>query len=175
MNAALRPLSLRLRERRLNMRLMAHWQDRRDGKRFASLRDIDRTEIDDIWPDCFVIAMAGDPDPTFQYVGATIANFSGVEAGASVDSATAYQTLLGCAVRQLGTLFNDQAVVTDSGFFQKSDQTEFMFRSILLPLSDDQVTVNFVIGGVRCKIVTTMPATTTPGTTMPGTAPAGYS
>ena len=81
MLAILRPPSLRLRERRLNMRLMAHWQSQRDGRRFASWRDIDRTEIEDIWPDCFVIAEADQTSPTFQYVGETIAKSAGIDGG----------------------------------------------------------------------------------------------
>ena len=161
MLATLRPPSLRLRERRLNMRLMAHWQGQRDGRRFASWRDIDRTEIEDIWPDCFVIAVADQTSPTFHYVGETIARSSGlasgVDGGTPPVSAVPSETLLGAALRQLGTLFSDKTVVTDGGVFQDAVQAEFLFRSILLPLSDDQQAINFVIGGARCKDLTKVP------------------
>ncbi len=157
MLATLRPPSLRLRERRLNMRLMAHWQSHRDGRRFASWRDIDRTEIEDIWPDCFVIAVADQTSPTFQYVGETIAKSAGVDGGTPPVSAVPSETLLGAALRQLDTLFSDGTVVTNGGVFQDADQTEFLFRSILLPLSDDQQAINFVIGGARCKTLTGVP------------------
>ncbi len=161
MLATLRPPSLRLRERRLNMRLMAHWQSQRDGRRFASWRDIDRTEIEDIWPDCFVIAVAAETSPTFQYVGETIANASGlaqgIDGGTPPVSAVPSETLLGTALRQLDMLFSDRTVVTNGGVFQDADQADFLFRSILLPLSDDQQAINFVIGGARCKVLTQVP------------------
>ncbi len=157
MLATLRPPSLRLRERRLNMRLMAHWQSQRDGRRFASWRDIDRTEIEDIWPDCFVIAVADQTSRTFQYVGETIAKSAGVDGGTPAVSAVPSETLLGAALRQLDTLFSDETVVTNGGVFQDADQAEFLFRSILLPLSDDQQAINFVIGGARCKTLARVP------------------
>ena len=67
------------------------------------------------------------------------------------------ETLLGAALRQLDTLFSDETVVTNGGVFQDADQAEFLFRSILLPLSDDQQAINFVIGGARCKTLTRVP------------------
>ena len=151
MLATLRPPNLRLRERRLTMRLMAHWQNQRDGRRFPSFAEIDRTEIEDIWRDCFIIAVVDETSSTFQYIGETIAKTSGIEAGAPANSVEPHETLLGCALRQLDTVFTDRTVVTDGGAFQDADRAEFLFRSILLPLSGDQKTVNFVIGGARCK------------------------
>ncbi len=152
------PPNLRLRERRLNMRLMAHWQKQRDGRRFPALAEIDQNEIEDIWPDCFVIAVANDKGPSFQYIGAAIAESSGIEAGAPVVSAAPCDTLLRSALGKLDTVFSDKTVVTDSGVFKAADQAELLFRAILLPLSDDQETINFVIGGARCKALIRVPA-----------------
>ncbi len=140
----------RLHERRLNMRLMAQWQERRGDRSFASYSDIDLALIDDIWPDCFVV-VAGDREPVFHHVGPAIAADSGIGVGQPAIFPPPHQTLLGCALRPLATVFSQKIVVSDGGVFHDTGQTAYLYRSILLPLSDDQETINYVIGGARCK------------------------
>ena len=61
------------------------------------------------------------------------------------------------------TLFFHQAAVglkgpvDDAGAWTRSDGTQILYRSILLPLSDDQQTVNFLLGAFSYRPVPAQP------------------
>jgi hypothetical protein len=142
------------RERRLNMRLMAFWWDRRANRRFPSVEDFDPDELSDVWRHCFTL---NPSDPyersTFRYVGDTIATLSGITEGEITLDKISKDSLLDHATRNVNEVISQRVPVIHSGEFVNADGATVMFRSILLPLSRDQQSIDCVVGGARCKII----------------------
>jgi hypothetical protein len=141
------------RERRLNMRLMAFWWDKRADRRFPSAQDFDPQELSDVWTHCFTLQLQ-DPceQSAFHYVGDTIAEMSGLGGAEITVDEIGENTLLGHATRNVGEVLAQQVPVVRSGEFMNEEGETVMYRSILLPLSQDQDTVDCVVGGARCKV-----------------------
>jgi hypothetical protein len=60
--------------------------------------------------------------------------------------------LLDHATRNVGEVLTRQVPVIRSGEFVNEEGQNVMYRSILLPLSQDQDTIDCVVGGARCKV-----------------------
>lgn len=141
------------RERRLNMRLMAFWWDKRADRRFPSVEDFDPQELSDVWTHCFTLHPQ-DPfeQSVFRYVGDSIAAGSGINGAEITVDKLGENSLLDHATRNVGEVLTQQIPVIRSGEFVNEEGETAMFRSILLPLSQDQATINCVVGGARCKV-----------------------
>jgi hypothetical protein len=141
------------RERRLNMRLMAFWWDKRADRRFPSAEDFDPQELSDVWTHCFTIHPQ-DPyeQSAFDYVGDSIAAASGISGPEITVDKLGEKCLLDHATRNVGEVLTQQVPVIRSGEFVNEEGETVMFRSILLPLSQDQNTIDCVVGGARCKV-----------------------
>lgn len=140
-------------ERRLNMRLMAFWWDRRADRHFPTLEDFDPEALSDVWNHCFTICPAADRGKSaFKFVGDTIARASGIEEKPSSVEQIRENCLLDHATRNLDEVLTQKVPVIRSGEFENEDGQTIMFRSILLPLSEDQTNVDHLVGGARCKV-----------------------
>ena len=141
------------RERRLNMRLMAFWWDKRADRRFPSVEDFDPRELSDVWTHCFTLHPQ-DPfeQSVFRYVGDSIAAGSGINGAEITVDKLGENSLLDHATRNVSEVLTQQVPVIRSGEFVNEEGETAMFRSILLPLSQDQATINCVVGGARCKV-----------------------
>ena len=141
------------RERRLNMRLMAFWWDKRADRRFPSVKDFDPQELSDVWAHCFTL-QPQDPceQSAFHHVGDKIAAMSGIGGAEITVDEIGENTLLGHAARNVGEVLRQQVPVIRSGEFVNEEGETVMYRSILLPLSQDQETIDCVVGAARCKV-----------------------
>ncbi len=142
-----------LRERRLNMRLMAFWWDRRGDRRFPSLKDFDPEALADIWPHCFSLVAHDPPQKSvFRFIGDAIAeSLSGAEGKITIDSLTK-DSLLDHATRNIDRVLEQRVPVVTSGEYFDPGGNAIVFRGILLPVSSDQQTIDFIVGTARCKI-----------------------
>jgi hypothetical protein len=142
-----------LRERRLNMRLMAFWWDRRGSRRFPTLEDFDPDSLADIWSHCFSL-VAHDPPrkSVFRFIGKTVGESLGnTEGKITVDGLTK-DSLLDHATRNIDEVIEQRVPVVTSGEYFDPGGNAIVYRSILLPFSSDQETIDSVVGGARCKI-----------------------
>ena len=142
-----------LQERRLNMRLMAYWWDRRGERRFPMLEDFDPDALSDIWPNCFALT-PDDPisRSAFEFIGSAIAEASAAGETIRTMGDLAADTLLDHATRTVEEVLEQKVPVIASGEFAVADGATAVFRSILLPTSSDQMNIDHLIGGARCKV-----------------------
>ena len=141
------------RERRLNMRLMAFWWDKRADRRFPSAKDFDPQELSDVWTHCFTLQPQEPCEKSAcHHVGETIAAMSGIDGAEITVDAISENSLLDHATRNVGEVLTRQVPVIRSGEFVNEEGQTVMYRSILLPLSQDQDTIDCVVGGARCKV-----------------------
>ena len=142
------------RERRLNMRLMAFWWDRRAQRRFPSVEDFDPEDLSDVWTHCFTLYPAQPREESaFQYVGETLAAASGMTETKVTVGKVNKNSLLEHAISNVDEVLAQQVPVIRSGEFVNDEGETVMYRSILLPLSHDQETIDCVVGGARSKVM----------------------
>lgn len=135
------------------MRLMAFWWDRRGQRRFPTLEDFDPEVLAVDWPNCFTL-LPGNPlgKSLFNYIGAEIAKTSGVgEDMITLDQLTK-DSLLDHATRNIKEVLEQKVPIVASGEFVDPRGRVVVFRGLLLPLSSDQINVDCLVGGARCKV-----------------------
>ena len=141
----------REKDKRLVWQLLNYWQDRRGDRDFPALSDIDSHAIGDLWPHCFVLdTRAVRTYPLFHYLGPELAKYSGVLLSGRSDWT---QTLLDKAVGQF-----DDAVEKRLPVLLEDEMTLFsggklLFRSVILPLSADQMDIDYLLGAANGKVV----------------------
>ena len=141
-------------ERRLVLRLMAHWRMLCDDREYPSFFDLDLYTIPDIWENCLVIEIFEDGDePRFRAVGDALAaqlEFSLIDEPISV---APDKSLPGVAISFLDEVLEKGVPISRGDEYFKDDGTKVLYRSILLPMSDDGETISGILGAANCREV----------------------
>ncbi len=138
-------------ERRLVYRIMRYWQQQCDGRPYPCLDEIDPEAIADMWPSCFVLEVGNSANaPYFHYLGSSLAKYSGVFLGGEDDWSL---TLLDKATHRFRDAVDHRQPVMLEDEITRFDGTQLLFRSILLPLSDNGETINYLLGAANGKII----------------------
>jgi len=146
-------------ERRANSRAMKYWKETAAPRRFPARSQITAETAGDLWDNLFIVEVTPASDQyKFAYAGAVLRTALGRDpTGETV--ATAIPGGMGTR-----TLFFHQAAVglkgpvDDAGAWTRTDGTQILYRSILLPLSDDQQTINFLLGAFSYRPVPAQPS-----------------
>ncbi len=141
----------RPQERRLVLRLLAFWDDQRGDREYPSVQDIDPQAIGDDWPHCHVLKLA-EPlaESRFQYIGETLLS-GGLDAAGLTFAERSEQNLIYHATEYLERMLKKGVPVSIGG---EADLTagSVLFRSIMLPLSDDGSQIDHVFGGANYRL-----------------------
>lgn len=138
------------KQRRVIWQLLDYWERKRGDRDFPSLDDIDPEEIAELWPYCFILDVENFRDvPYFHYLGPKLARYSGVFLSGRHDWS---RTLLKKAVCHYQEALTRRAPVLVEEDLTQYDNKRLLFRSVLLPLSDDGVTIKFLFGAANGKI-----------------------
>ena len=148
------PASLHRVERRLVLRLLAHWRTLCDDREYPSFFDLDPTAIPDMWANCFVLEIFDDGnEPRYRAMGEALAahvDFSLIDRPISM---IPEKSLPGVAISFLEEMLRKGVPISRGDEYFKDDGTRVLFRSILLPMSDDGDTINGILGAVNCREV----------------------
>lgn len=137
-------------ERRLNRRLLKYWEERRGTREFPALKDIDPAAIEELWPSCFVLdTLSNFSIPYFHYFGSNLSRYSGVFLSGKQDWTA---TLLDHAVFHYRQALEQRRPLLIENVLTLFDGSKLLFRSVLLPLSDDQKTINYLLGAANGKL-----------------------
>jgi hypothetical protein len=140
-------------EQRLAGRALTYWEELRGARRFPSRADFERTAPPFDRSHVFLVRVSDDE-----------LSDEVVEAGTAVDRALGLRSVgrkivdVLPSATDLGLSFCRAAAqmrkpVADVGRFTNTEGREVYYRSILLPLSDDQIEVNYVLGVFSFKFV----------------------
>ncbi len=154
-NRSLEPLAeLFSGDRRLTIRLMGFWQGaRRAAERCARADDFLAMVPEDLIGDCCVAMLNAGGAWELHDIGDDIARHSGINGPSAKLADVAPGTLLAEAVRGLDDAFNFISPVLHEGETWGANGCRALFRSILLPLADDQGRVMQVLAAARCGAV----------------------
>ena len=141
-------------ERRLSLRLMRYWHEKRGTRAMPIENDIDPEALGADWDFCFLLQsrdVANIQDYNFTYLGESImkAYFD-----KSLDAHN--QFMVGPNAFRLSTHFSraidTKAPVLDEGEFATVQGRRVLYRQVLLPLGQADV-VEAIFGGMNYKIV----------------------
>lgn len=139
-------------ERRLVLRLLAHWRTLCDDRDYPSFFDLDPSAIPEMWENCFVLEIFKDEDePRYRAMGAGLAAHVDFSLIGEPISKAPDKSLLGVAISFLDEVLRKGVPISRGDDFFKGDGTKVLFRSILLPMSDDGDTVNGILGAVNYR------------------------
>jgi len=137
-------------EQRLVRRLHDYWEGKRAGRTYPSLDDVEVGEIADLWPNCFVLDAASRQTPYFLYLGSELARYTGVFLSGEQSWS---QTLLDKAVDRFHEALDTRQPVLCEDTVRLYDGSRLLYRSVLLPLGDDENTINFLLGAANGQLV----------------------
>jgi len=141
-------------ERRLVLRLLGYWRSLCDDRKFPSFADVDPTAIPDIWANSFVLEVKDDDsEPVFRAVGDELAASISTSLIGRRMSDTPIDTLPGVSITYVDEVLDKEVPISRGGEFLKPDGTTVLYRSIILPMSDDGETVSGLLGAANCREV----------------------
>ena len=141
-------------ERRLVLRLLAHWRMLCDDRDYPSFFDLDPSAIPEMWAHCFVLEIFDDgSEPRFRAMGDTLAQHVDVPLVDEPLSKAPEKSLPGVAISFLEEVLRKSVPISRGDEFVKDDGTKVLYRSILLPMSDDGESINGILGAVNCREV----------------------
>ncbi len=138
--------------RRMVHRLLEHWRDAQGDGRFPSLNAVLARGLGDILPSIFVLTVPADAgEPAFARVGKLFAgDVSGDLTGRPV-SAVPEGTLLEQAVGIYDEVLARKVPITRGGEFEHVQGGTVLYRSIILPLSEGQGTIDSLLGAANSR------------------------
>jgi hypothetical protein len=141
-------------ERRLVLRLLAYWRNLSDEGSIPSFDQVDPESIPEIWANCFVIDLSGAEDePVIRVVGENLAKTSTVDLVDLPLSQLPQNTLIERATGYVGEVVRKSVPISRGGEFVKGDGTTVLYRSVILPMSDDGETLCGLLGAANCREV----------------------
>ncbi|MEM8987370.1 MAG: hypothetical protein AAGC95_11680 [Pseudomonadota bacterium] len=137
-------------ERRLSHRLFLHWLMQAGEAPYASYEDISPDQLGEDWDWCFILDVEKSSDfPYFTHLGKQLAGYSGVLLTGCSDWSC---TVLDKATEKVEEMLRDRAPLLVQDELTLFNKNRLLFRSILLPLSDDQRTITHVLGAANGKL-----------------------
>lgn len=139
-------------ERRMVLRLLSYWRELRGDGNLPSFDDLDPARIPDIWEHAFVLDIFGcADDPVFRAVGATFAAHAPGPLEDTRVSEAPRDTLVEMSVEYVQEAIAREVPISRGGEFIKPDGVKVLYRSIIVPMSDDGETVSGLFGAANCR------------------------
>ncbi len=139
------------KERRLVLRLLAHWRELCGEADLPARAAVDGAAIPDMWDYCFVIDVDGAA-PAFAHFGAWHRTFCGADMTGRALADLAPGTLAERATRHLPEVLARRVPITYGGALEEPPGRKLLYRSILLPLTDGGARVVAALGGANCRV-----------------------
>ena len=134
------------RERRRTEHLISYWEALKGDRRFPARRDIDPAAIPDLWQHSFLARLSpGGREMSFERFGPLMSDDSDLTG----DQAAALSHSTGMLIEWIRSLSRETyelgRPVIDSDTFI-ADSQEILYRCAVVPLSDDQRSINYLFG-----------------------------
>ncbi len=133
-------------------RLLEHWRDAQPDGGFPSLDAVLERDLGDILPSIFVLKVPADAgEPAFERVGESFAGDVSSDLTGRPVSAVPKGTVLEQAVGIYEEVLARKVPITRGGEFTHARGGTFLYRSIILPLSEGRGTIDFLLGAANSK------------------------
>lgn len=139
-------------ERRMQVRAYNHWASLLGERNFPSVEDLDPSNIDDFSPFSVLLDFSkGIEDPSIQFLGKELAAECGADGTIEQLSDVPSRSLLSRITDHYMQILANQAPIGFEAEFINDAGITIMYRGILLPLSSDDETIDFIYGVINWK------------------------
>lgn len=139
-------------ERRLVLRVLKRWRSIAGDRRYPAHADITAESMEGMWANCFILQLGRfRDDPIFRFCGDSFTHPPGHMLEMTPVSALPKATLIAHAVTFLDEVLDRDVPIARGGGFVMPTDEQVRFRSILLPLSDNDRTLTHLLGAANAK------------------------
>jgi len=138
-------------ERRLVLRVLSRWQEACGEERdWPTRADIDPAQFGADWRNCFILALPEGGEPFYLYSGEAFAGPGWAEAAGRRVSEFPDGTLLSAAARFVPRVIA-RGIPMSKGGPGENFGRRILYRSILLPLSQDGTRIDTLLGAANFR------------------------
>jgi hypothetical protein len=148
------PAAIGTDERRMHVRAYNHWASLLGGRSLPSIEDLDPESITDFGPNSVLLDFTrGAQNPGISYLGAKLAAECGFEVEPETVADVPARSLLSRLTDHYLQIIANRAPIGFEAEFVNTRGFSTMYRGILMPLSTDDDTIDFVYGVINWKEV----------------------
>ncbi len=146
-------------ERRMHVRAYNYWVSLLDGRDYPSIEDLEPGSITDFAPNSVLLDFtAGRDDPATPYVGSAIRAECGLPDDITQIAEVPSRSLLSRLTDHYLQIIANRAPIGFEAEFVNQRGHSICYRGILMPLSSDGDTIDFIYGVINWKDVGAAPA-----------------
>ena len=138
-------------EQRLTFRLLSYWNRIRAERSMPSLADVNVSEITEIWHFTFIIDMLNADGPSFQYFGSGLSSVFGEDYTGRLLEESLQDMVLDNTIGFYGKVLESKEPALEAASFY-SEGDEVRYRSMIVPLSSDDETIDYLFGTTNYKV-----------------------
>lgn len=139
-------------EKRMTFRLLSYWQRARGEKEMPSLAEVNISEIEEVWHYTFTLALGVDEaDHHFQYFGPELASTFGRDYTGMTLEESLSDIMINNTIGYYDEVLETRRPTSQSSEFFMNGQ-EIRYRSIILPLSSNGETIDYMFGTTNYRI-----------------------
>ncbi len=140
------------RERRLNILVFEYWDSLLKGRDFPSVADLEPSALEPFRDYSLLIDFTeGYDNPRLRFIGKALRQESGIETSELEPDRVPRGTMLSRLTDHYLEILANRAPIGFEAEFTSARGVVMLYRGILLPLSDDGETINFIYGAVSWK------------------------
>jgi hypothetical protein len=141
-------------ERRMHVRAYNHWVSLLGGRAYPSVEDLEPETHSDFGPHSVLLDFTqGAENPAISYLGAHVRHECGFESDPQTVSEVPSRSLLSRLTDHYLQIIANRAPIGFEAEFVNTRGHNTMYRGILMPLSSDDDTIDFIYGVINWKEV----------------------
>lgn len=147
-----RPPEIGFDERRMHVRAYNYWVSLLNGRPFPTIQDLDPANIDDFGPHSVLLDFTRDPsDPEIAWLGRALRVECALASNITRISQVPKRSLLSRLTDHYLQIIANSAPIGFEAEFVGQRGNPTMYRGILMPLSSDGTTIDFIYGVINWK------------------------
>jgi hypothetical protein len=141
-------------ERRMVLRLLSQWREWCGDGQYPTFVNVNPAQIAEIWDYCFVLDFIEfEDDPVVRRVGDRLQGYLPAPVRNCQLPDVPANSLIEQAAPYYQEILDRSVPISRGGEFVKYDGMKVLYRSIILPMSDDGITVSGLLGAANCREV----------------------
>jgi hypothetical protein len=147
-----RPPEIGVDERRMHVRAYNYWVSLLAGRAYPAIQDVDPHNIEDFGPHSVLLDFSGDPeDPEIAFLGRALRIECELDAAIKRISGVPSRSLLSRLTDHYLQIIANRAPIGFEAEFVSQRGHNTLYRGILMPLSSDGETIDFIYGVINWK------------------------
>src|SRR3954465_5303489 len=147
-----RPPEIGVDERRMHVRAYNYWVSLLAGRAYPAIHDVDPHNIEDFGPHSVLLDFSGDPeDPEIAFLGRALRVEGAPDSTIRRISEVPSRSLLSRLTDHYLQIIANRAPIGFEAEFVSQRGHNTLYRGILMPLSSDGETIDFIYGVINWK------------------------